>query len=53
MSTSRDEFVIKDVASDVLSGEGFAVDVVGTGGGDDYRVLLRGIDLVDRSAAHI
>jgi len=51
--TSRDEFVIKDVTSDVLSGEGFAVDMVGTGGQDDYRVLLRGIDLVDRSAVHI
>lgn len=51
--TSRDEFVIKDVASDVLSGEGFAVDVVGTGGKDDYRVLLRGIDLVDRSVVNI
>jgi tetratricopeptide (TPR) repeat protein len=51
--TSRDEFVIKDVTSDVFSGEGFAVDVVGTGGNNDYRVLLRGIDLVDLSVANI
>ena len=51
--TSRDEFVIKDVVSDVLSGEGFTIDVSGTGGSDDYRVPLRGIDLVDRFAAHI
>lgn len=51
--TSRDEFVIKDVASDVLSGEGFTIDVLGTGGSDDYRVLLRGIDLVDRTVANM
>lgn len=51
--TSRDEFVIKDVTSDVLSGEGFAVDVVGIGRNDDYRVLVRGIDLVDLSVANI
>ena len=51
--TSRDEFVVKDVTSDVLSGEGFAVDVVGAGAKEDYRVLLRGIDLVDLSVANI
>jgi tetratricopeptide (TPR) repeat protein len=51
--TSRDEFVIRDVASDALSGEGFTVDVVGVGGINDYQVLLRGIDLVDLSVAKI
>lgn len=51
--TSRDEFVIKDVTSDVFSSDGFAIDVVGVGTNDDYRVLLRGVDLVDLSVANI
>lgn len=51
--TSRDEFVIKDITSDALSGKGFSVDVIGVGGPDDYRALLRGIDLVNLSVTHI
>jgi len=43
----KDEFVIKDVSSDAFFGRGIAVDVEGMGTGDDYRVLLKGIGLID------
>jgi len=48
--TSRDEFAIKDITSDALSDKGFTVDVLERGEENDYRVLLRGIDLVDQWA---
>ena len=43
----RDEFVIKDVSSDAFFGRGIAIDVEGMGTGNDYRVLLKGIGLID------
>ncbi|PIP08774.1 MAG: hypothetical protein COX51_02605, partial [Syntrophobacteraceae bacterium CG23_combo_of_CG06-09_8_20_14_all_50_8] len=43
----RDEFVVKDISSDAFFGRGITVDVQGVGKGNDYRVLLRGIDLID------
>jgi tetratricopeptide (TPR) repeat protein len=46
--TSRDEFAIKSIVSDALSDKGFTVDVLEGGGENDYRILLRGIDLVDQ-----
>jgi tetratricopeptide (TPR) repeat protein len=46
--TYRDEFVVKDVATDVVFGKGIDVDVEGIGAQNDFRVLLRGVDLVDR-----
>lgn len=46
--TYRDEFVVKDVVTDVIFGGGIAVDVEGIGAQNDIRVLLRGVDLVDR-----
>ena len=51
--TSRDEFVIKDITSDALSPKRFRIDVIGVGGPDDFRVLLRGIDFVDQAVTHI
>ncbi|MDO8721870.1 MAG: tetratricopeptide repeat protein [Syntrophales bacterium] len=43
----RDEFVIKDVSSDAFFGRGITIDVEGMGTGNDYRVLLKGIGLID------
>ena len=45
----RDEFVIKEVSTDVLFGGGVTVDVDGLGGKDDFGKLLKGIDLVDKT----
>jgi len=44
----RDEFVVKDIATDVFSGRGLTVHVDGLAGTDHFRVMLRGIDLVDK-----
>jgi tetratricopeptide (TPR) repeat protein len=44
----RDEFVVKEIATDVFSGRGVTVHVDGLGGEDQFRVMLRGIDLVDK-----
>ena len=44
----RDEFVVKEIATDVFSGRGVTVHVDGLGGEDHFRVMLRGIDLVDK-----
>jgi tetratricopeptide (TPR) repeat protein len=49
--TYRDEFVIKDVSTDIVFGRGITVDVDGTGAQNDIGVLLRGVDLVDRIVA--
>src|SRR3989339_1392063 len=45
----RDEFVIKEVTTDVLFGGGVAVDVVGIGELNDFGKLMKGIDLVDKA----
>ena len=45
----RDEFVIKDIATDVLFGGGVTVDVEGLGDKNDIGKLLKGIDLVDKT----
>ena len=44
----RDEFVIKDISTDVLFGGGVTVDAEGLGDNDDFGKLLKGIDLVDK-----
>ena len=44
----RDEFVVKDITTDVFFGRGVTVHVDGLGGTDHFRVMLRGIDLVDK-----
>jgi tetratricopeptide (TPR) repeat protein len=44
----RDEFVVKEIATDVFSGRGVTVHVDGFGEADHFRVMLRGIDLVDK-----
>ncbi|MGZ3579380.1 MAG: tetratricopeptide repeat protein [Syntrophales bacterium] len=44
----RDEFVVKEIATDVFSGRGVTVRVDGLAGEDHFRVMLRGIDLVDK-----
>ncbi|MCX5835351.1 MAG: hypothetical protein NTV99_12770, partial [Deltaproteobacteria bacterium] len=46
--TYRDEFVIKEVATSSPFGRGITVDVEGAGGDSDLRVLLKGVELVDR-----
>ncbi len=45
----RDEFVIKEVSTDVLFGGAIAVDVAGLGDKNDFGKLLKGIDLVDKA----
>ena len=45
----RDEFVVKDIATDVSSSRGVTVQVDGLTGTDHFRVMLRGIDLVDKA----
>lgn len=44
----RDEFVIKSVSSDSFFGRGIAVDVEGIGDRNDFRILLKGVELVDK-----
>jgi len=44
----RDEFVVKDITTDVFFGRGVTVHVDGLPGTDHFRVMLRGIDLVDK-----
>jgi tetratricopeptide (TPR) repeat protein len=44
----RDEFVVKDISTDVFFGRGISVNVEGFGEQDHFRVMLRGIDLVDK-----
>jgi len=44
----RDEFVIKSIVSDDLLEEAFSIDVEGLGDRNDFRKLLKGIELVDK-----
>ncbi|MEA1936447.1 MAG: tetratricopeptide repeat protein [Thermodesulfobacteriota bacterium] len=44
----RDEFVVKSISSDSLFGRGITVDVEGIGCRNDFRVLLKGIELADK-----
>jgi tetratricopeptide (TPR) repeat protein len=44
----RDEFVVKEIATDVFSGRGVTVHVDGLRGEDHFRIMLRGIELVDK-----
>ncbi len=46
--TYRDEFVVKEVSTSSPFGSGITVDVEGAGGDSDLRVLLKGVELVDR-----
>ena len=45
----RDEFVVKDIVTDVLFGGGVTVDAEGMGDKNDIGKLLKGIDLVDKT----
>ena len=45
----RDQFVVKSVDTDVLSGRGISVDVEGTGSENDLLAPVKGMDLVDRA----
>ncbi|MDZ4163710.1 MAG: tetratricopeptide repeat protein [Smithellaceae bacterium] len=45
----RDEFVIKEIVSDAITGKGITVDVEGLGTENDYQAPLRGIELVDQT----
>ncbi len=49
--TYRDEFVVKDVSTDIIFGRGITVDVEGTGTQNDLGTLFRGVDLVDKIVA--
>jgi len=44
----RDEFVIKDISTDAFFGRGISVNVEGYGAQDHFRVMLRGLDIVDK-----
>jgi len=46
--TYKDEFIITGVASDDLRGKGITVDIDGTGRRNDFQVLMKGIEFVDR-----
>lgn len=43
----RDEFVIKELITDAITGRGIGVDVEGLGDVNDYRKRLQGTELVD------
>lgn len=45
----RDEFVVKEISTDVFLSRGITVDFEGIGGADDFRVMLRGLELVDKT----
>ncbi|MBU2056071.1 MAG: tetratricopeptide repeat protein, partial [Proteobacteria bacterium] len=45
----RDEFVIKEISTDVLFGGGVTADFEGIGEKDDSGRLLKGIELVDKA----
>ena len=45
----RDEFVVKNISTDIFHNRGVTIDVEGIGGADDFRVMLRGIELVDKT----
>jgi tetratricopeptide (TPR) repeat protein len=47
--TYRDEFVVKDVMTDVIFGSAVSVDVDGIGTKNDIGKLMRGIELVDQA----
>ena len=47
----RDEFIFRNISTDDLANRKIAVDVEGLGGANDFRVLLKGIGLVDRILA--
>ncbi|PIP05702.1 MAG: hypothetical protein COX52_10615, partial [Syntrophobacterales bacterium CG23_combo_of_CG06-09_8_20_14_all_48_27] len=44
----RDEFVIKDISTDALFSRKISADVEGIGRENDFKILLKGIDLVDK-----
>ena len=46
--TYKDEFIITGVTSDDLRGKGVTVDLDGTGRRNDFRVLMKGVEFVDR-----
>jgi tetratricopeptide (TPR) repeat protein len=48
--TYRDEFVFKEISTDALGSRRISLDIEGMGGENDFRVLLKGIELVDRTA---
>jgi tetratricopeptide (TPR) repeat protein len=45
----RDQFVVKKVETDVLSGRGITVSIAGTDKKNDLLVPVKGVDLVDRA----
>ncbi|HON23952.1 MAG TPA: tetratricopeptide repeat protein, partial [Syntrophales bacterium] len=50
--TYKDEFIITGVATDDLRGKGITVDIDGTGRRNDFQVLMKGIEFVDRVMKH-
>jgi len=46
--TYKDEFIITGIASDDLRGKGITVDIDGTGRRNDFQVLMKGVEFVDR-----
>lgn len=45
----RDQFVVKKIETDVLSGRGITVSIGGGDGKNDLLVPVKGVDLVDRA----
>ena len=46
--TYKDEFIITGVTSDDLRGKAITVDIDGTGRRNDFQVLMKGVEFVDR-----
>lgn len=47
--TYRDEFVFKEISTDAFGSRRISLDIEGMGKDNDFRVLLKGIELVDRT----
>lgn len=47
--TYRDEFVFKEISTDAFGSRRLSLDIEGMGKDNDFRVLLKGIELVDRT----
>src|SRR3989339_69852 len=46
--SSRDQFIVKKIETDVLSGKGIGLNIEGAGNRDDFGKLVKGMELVDK-----
>src|SRR3989339_1156276 len=46
--SSRDQFIVKKIETDVLSGKGIGLNIEGAGNRDDFGKLVKGMELCDK-----